>query len=133
MILGVGLDLVEVDRFGRAVERHGEGFLEEILTADEIRARRGSSRFLPSCAAAFAVKEALVKALGTGKRGSLSWREIEVGADPRGPTVALHGAAAEAAARIGVRSIRPAVAIARRHVAAWVVLEGPSPGGGSGN
>lgn len=130
MILGVGLDLAEVDRFGRALERHGEDFLLEILSAGELEARRGSSRFLPSCAAAFAVKEALFKALGTGKRGSLTWQEIEVAADPVDPAVTLHGAAAALAARMGVRAIRAAVATGRRHVAATVVLEGAAPGGG---
>jgi len=130
MILGVGLDLAEVDRFERALERQGEDFLEEVLSAGEIGARRGSSRFLPSCAAAFAVKEALVKALGTGKRGSLTWQEIEVAADPVGPAVTLHGEAAAAAARLGVRAIHAAVATGCRHVAATVVLEGAARDGG---
>jgi holo-[acyl-carrier protein] synthase len=127
MILGVGVDLVEVGRLERAVSRHGEEFLAEILIDAEIDRFRRSTRFLPACAAAFAAKEALVKALGTGKAGGLSWRDLEVSGSPARPRIALAGVAARVAADMGVRRVHLGLARAGAHVAAMVVLEGASP------
>lgn len=99
--LSTGVDLVEIDRFKDAVERHGERFLGRIFTERE-RAEVG--RNIPSLAARFAAKEAVSKALGTGI-GPVAWHEIEVlRGEARQPILHLHGEAARLAASLGLRS-----------------------------
>lgn len=127
MILGVGVDLVEVGRLERAVSRHGEGFLEEILDRREIDRFRRSSRFLPACAAAFAAKEALFKALGTGRAGLVSWLDAEMAGSVTDPRIVLRGETARAAAGLGVCRVFLSLARAGNLAAAMVVLEGSPP------
>ncbi|MFH1264005.1 MAG: holo-ACP synthase [Pseudomonadota bacterium] len=120
MVLGIGIDLVEVRQIRRAVARD-RGFLPEILTETEIKRCRRSSSFLPSSATTFAAKEALFKALGTGKRGKMSWHDIEVTHRP--PGVVLSGATKKRAEELGVSGIHVAVTSKNERAAAVVVLE----------
>ncbi len=97
--LSTGIDLIEIDRIAKAVDRFGDRFLNRIYTAREIRYSR---RRIPELAVRFAAKEAVTKALGTGLRG-VGWREIEVISDRRGkPHILLHGGAAARAEKIGL-------------------------------
>jgi len=139
------MDLVEVGRLERAVSRHGEGFLTEILNQREIDRFRLSSRFLPACAAAFAAKEALFKALGTGRIGLVSWLDAEMTGSTgsarfmgsarstrsTAPVAAsrfdLRGETARIAARLGVCRVFLSLARTDRLAAAMVVLEGSPP------
>jgi holo-[acyl-carrier protein] synthase len=127
MILGVGLDVVEVDRVERAVSRQGEMFLEEILNRAEVDRARRSARFCLACAAAFAAKEALLKAVGTGRAGTISWRDMEVVGSLRTPRIVLGGETARVAARLGVSRVSLGLAHAGGLAAAMVVLEGAPP------
>jgi holo-[acyl-carrier protein] synthase len=79
MIVGIGVDIVEVARIARALEHYGERFLERVFTEEERRycERFGSGRAL-HYAARFAAKEAFSKAIGTGMRGICRWRDIGV-------------------------------------------------------
>ena len=87
-MLSVGVDITDIVRIERAIERWGERFLRRIYTPDELAYCRGRVREL---AARFAAKEAISKALGTGMVG-VAWREMEVVVDRRGkPLVRLHG------------------------------------------
>ncbi len=98
-MLSVGVDIVEIPRIHRAVERWGDRFLTRIYTEAEARYCRGR---IPELAARFAAKEAISKALGTGIVG-ISWVEMEVLADRRGkPIVRLHGNALERARVLGL-------------------------------
>ena len=106
MILGSGIDIVEIGRIHESVERYGERFLNRIFTAAEqaycLRKRRADESF----AARFAAKEAGAKALGTGMSRGVHWLEIEVSREPGGrPTLTFHGRAAEIAARMGVAHV----------------------------
>ncbi len=99
-MLATGVDLVEVARIARVLERHGERFLQRVFTESEIRYARGNA---PELAARFAAKEAVAKALGVGVRllspGGIAWKEAEVCNDGRGrPYVKLHGRAQALAA-----------------------------------
>jgi len=135
MILGLGVDLVEVARFERQRSRHGPGFLDEILLASELERCRRTPRPNSSYAAHFAAKEALFKALGTGKSGRLSWHDLEVvvPGDRGAPALALGGEAARAAAEMGVDDVRLSLATTARHAIAMVVLAGrPGQRGMSG-
>jgi holo-[acyl-carrier protein] synthase len=89
-MLRTGVDIVEIERIGEAVERWGDRFFNRIFTAGELKYARGR---WPQLAGRFAAKEAVMKALGTGVRG-VSWREIEVAREPgQAPSVVLHGRA----------------------------------------
>ena len=101
-VLGVGTDLVDVDRVRRALERR-PGLRSRLFTDDEWAYAERHRDPHPHLAARFAAKEAVMKALGRGM-SSMSFAEIEVCRDEQGaPSVALHGAAASVAAESGVR------------------------------
>lgn len=106
MLVGTGIDAVEVERIARAIERFGDRFLERIFTTDEIaycRARAGAAE---SFAARFAAKEAGAKALGTGIQHGVSWKELEVRRLPgQRPTLHLSGRASTIAGQLGVRHV----------------------------
>lgn len=96
----VGIDAVEPARLARTIARWDERFLSRVFTPAERALCQGR---VTSLAARFAAKEAVAKALGTGV-GLVAWRDIEVLANERGrPVLFLHGAAAERAARLGLR------------------------------
>ena len=104
VVLGHGVDLVEVARIDRMLQEHGERFLERVYTAAEADyARAGGRRMGERLAARFAVKEAAMKALGTGWRSGIAWTDAEVvhGADGA-PTLRVHGQLAERAAVAGI-------------------------------
>jgi holo-[acyl-carrier protein] synthase len=94
MILGIGSDLVDIRRIARVVERHGERFLGRIFTANErARAERRADR-VATYAKRFAAKEACAKALGTGLRHGVFWRDMGVVNLASGrPTMRLTGGA----------------------------------------
>jgi holo-[acyl-carrier protein] synthase len=104
--LSIGADLVEIDRIGRAVERHGARFLRRVYTAAELAACGAdvphAAPRVASLAARWAAKEAVAKALGTGI-GQVTWQEIEVLQDGAGcPGLQLHGNAARLAEARGL-------------------------------
>ena len=119
MILGVGSDLIDVRRIERTIERHGERFLARIFTATERAKADGRARRAETYAKRFAAKEACAKALGTGLRAGVFWRDMGVVNLPSGrPTMRLTG---EALARLN--AITPADCEARIDVT--VTDEGP--------
>lgn len=104
---GLGLDLVDLDRFRRALERGGEAFLRRIFTAAERAecARRPDPA--PHLAARFAAKEAAMKALGTGWTRGVAFLDLEVRSDgARPPSLEVRGRAAEVLAEQGFRGLR---------------------------
>src|SRR5262245_17154238 len=94
MILGVGSDLTDCRRIERTIERHRERFLERISTASERPKAEGRARRAETYAKRFAAKEACAKALGTGLRAGVFWRDMGVVNLPSGrPTMTLTGGA----------------------------------------
>src|SRR5215472_9162401 len=92
MILGIGIDIIEVDRIAASYEKFGERFLNRILHPAEIAYCLTHKRPAPFLAARFAAKEAISKAFGTGIGAQLGWRDMEVGRKESGePFVILHG------------------------------------------
>lgn len=92
MIRSVGVDLVEVDRVQKAVERWGDRFLRRVYTGAEIEYCFRKGEKYRSLAARFAAKEAVMKALGTGWKRGVRWVDIEVVRRPgAAPEIALHG------------------------------------------
>lgn len=125
MIVGTGVDLAEVPRIRKAIERYGERFIERIFTPREIAyVERKANRF-ERYAGRFAAKEAGMKAIGTGWRRGVRWRDFEVANLPSGkPTLLLHGEAAQIADRMGVKSISLSVTHTAELGMAHVILEG---------
>ncbi len=104
MLVGTGIDVVEIGRIAGAIERYGERFLRRIFTAGEIAYCRRKRNYAESFAARFAAKEAGAKALGTGIQRGVAWIEIEVRREPgERPTLHFSGRALERAERMGVR------------------------------
>jgi holo-[acyl-carrier protein] synthase len=126
LIVGTGVDLAEIDRLARALDRsHGSRFLRRVFTDGEQRycEGRGRSR-VESYAARFAAKEAVMKALGVGWGRHASWREIEVvRARGEGPRIVLCGRALETARRRGIERLSLALSHAGGMAIAFVVAE----------
>ncbi len=92
MILGTGIDLIEVERIRSSYQRFGERFLNRILRPSEIAYCLGHKDPAPHLAARFAAKEAISKAFGTGIGAELSWQDMEILRKDSGePYVVLHG------------------------------------------
>ncbi len=126
--MGVGLDIVEVERVADALTRHGERFLERVFLAGEQVPGRGGRTWLQRLAGRFAAKEAVLKALGTGLR-RCRWRDVEVVRSPSGrPTVRLHGALAERAGELGVTEVLVSISHGRRYAVAVAVAVGVAVG-----
>lgn len=113
MIIGVGSDLCDIRRIENSLKRFGERFIQRIYTEGErMRSERRPGIRGPSYARRFAAKEACAKALGTGFRKGVFWRDLEVVNLPSGqPTMRLHGNAAER-----LKAITPAGCEAFIHV-----------------
>lgn len=124
MIVGIGIDLVEVARLKRLLEEHGERARDRLFTPAELElaARSGSPH--ETLAARFAAKEAAMKALGTGWSGGVGFRDVEVGRDASGaPTLALSGVAVARAKELGVSRLHVSLTHTRDHAQAIVILE----------
>jgi holo-[acyl-carrier protein] synthase len=97
MIIGIGNDMIDIRRVERTIERYGERFLERVFTDTERRKSDGRAMRAASYAKRFAAKEACAKALGTGFRQGVFWRDMGVVNLPSGrPTLELTGGAARA-------------------------------------
>ena len=105
-ILGHGIDLIECRRIAKVYENHGERFLNRVLTpAEQVRARqyRDPITFI---AGRWAAKEAILKMIGTGWRGQISWTDMEILPDELGrPVVTLAGETGRRAAQMGVQRV----------------------------
>ncbi|MGB2933631.1 MAG: holo-ACP synthase [Methyloceanibacter sp.] len=101
MILGLGNDIIDIRRVERTIERYGERFLSRVFTDTERRKSEGRTARAASYAKRFAAKEACAKALGTGFRQGVFWRDMGVVNLPSGrPTLELSGGAARMLAEL---------------------------------
>ena len=124
MIAGIGIDQAEVDRIREAIERHGRRFIERVFTDKEIAYAEQKANRYERYAARFAAKEAGMKAIGTGWKRGVRWRDFEVTNLPSGrPTLQLHGAAATIADSLGVRAIALSITHTAQQATAIVILE----------
>jgi holo-[acyl-carrier protein] synthase len=116
----VGVDIIEIERIQWIVDRWGQRFLHRIYTEAELDLCRNR---VPELAARFAGKEAVMKALGTGRRG-LSWRDIEILPNRRrAPLVFLHGRARRRARKLGIGELAISLSHSRDYAVASVVGE----------
>jgi holo-[acyl-carrier protein] synthase len=124
MIVGLGLDIAEVDRIEAAIVRRGAAFLERLYTPGEVAYCESHKDKFERYAARFAAKEAAMKALGTGWSRGVRWRDIEVAREPSGkPTLRLEGVAQQIAKRMGVKTISLSITHSGNLALAQVIFE----------
>lgn len=117
-MLAVGVDILEVERMARGIERYGDRFCDRFFTAREQEQCGGRAA---SLAGRFAVKEAVSKALGTGI-GDVAWKDIEIISDHRGrPELVLHGSAARLATQNGLAEWAVSVSHTKTHAVGMAV------------
>jgi holo-[acyl-carrier protein] synthase len=124
LILGMGVDIAEVDRIQAAIERHGEPFLRRVFTAAEREYCQQFKNKYERYAGRFAAKEAAMKALGTGWRRGVRWVDFEVVRESSGrPTIRLDGEAAKIANQIGVQRVSLSITHTAEQALAQVIFE----------
>jgi holo-[acyl-carrier protein] synthase len=122
MVIGIGLDLIELARVERLLARHGERFLRRILTPVECEGMRGDP--VAYVASRLACKEAAFKALGTGWGMGVTWKQVEILRMASGaPQVCFHGTAQRRLAQWGRVAAHVTLTHTRDHAAAVVVIE----------
>ena len=125
MILGMGMDIEEIPRVREVMERHRERFLRRVFTAGEITYCSQHKHPELRYAARFAAKEATMKALGTGWRDGVAWKQIEIANLPSGkPTIQLDGKALEIFRSLGGTSVAVTLSHTQQVAAATVIIEG---------
>ena len=124
MIVGSGVDMVEIGRIAAILARYGDRFCQRVYLPGEILYCRGKRNSAESFAVRFAAKEAAAKALGTGIQAGIGWRDIEVVRMPSGrPLLLFHGRAAAVAGKLGVRNAAISLTHSRTQALAQVLLE----------
>ena len=125
MILGVGIDIIEVSRIESSYARFGDRFIQRILLPEEIRYCLSHKAPGPFLAARFAAKEAISKAFGTGIGAQLGWQDMEVGRKESGePFVILHHKGTELMAARNATALRISLSHTQNYAAAVAILEG---------
>ena len=125
MILGIGIDIIEVSRIQSSHERFGERFLNRILLPNEISYCLSYKTPGPFLAVRFAAKEAISKAFGTGIGAQLGWQDMEVGRKESGePFVILHERGRKLLQARGGRSVLISLSHTQNYAAAVAVPEG---------
>jgi len=115
-ILGHGVDLVETSRIARVCERHGQRFLDRILTPAEQRHARQFADAVTFISGRWAAKEAILKVIGTGWRGKISWTDMEILPDKLGqPHVRLSGETERLAKQLGIERVLVSITHTRDH------------------
>ena len=123
-VVGIGIDIVEVERVADVIHRHGERFLNRVFTPREIAYCRTRKRYSEHFAARWAAKEAALKALRLAFEGAVSWRDMEVVTGKMGaPSLKLHGAAAHLARKQGISRVHLSISHVAPLAVACVVAE----------
>ena len=125
VVLGVGIDLVEITRIKRAIERWGTRFEKRVFTVLEIDYCSQAEIRFQRFAARFAAKEAALKALGTGLIGDMRWHDVEVISCSSGqPHLQLSGSVANVANQMGVSQTLLSLSHTENYAIANVILLG---------
>jgi holo-[acyl-carrier protein] synthase len=124
MILGTGVDIVEIDRLRKIIERQKDRFLSRVFTPEEQRFCNLHRDPAPHYAARFAAKEAVFKALGTGWAKGVTWMDVEVLREGQeAPRLALKGHALEVGEQLGARRYHLSLSHSENYAIATVILE----------
>lgn len=124
MIVGIGVDIVDVARVQGLLERYRDRFAQRVFTDAENRYASGSVKSAERLAGRFAVKEAVLKAFGTGKSQGILWRDVETVRGPRGkPKVQLHGNAQKYLKSLKADQVHVSISHDGDKAVAFVVIE----------
>jgi holo-[acyl-carrier protein] synthase len=124
MILGTGIDIIEVARIASSFEKFGDRFVNRILLPGEIAYSLSHRNPAPFLAVRFAAKEAVSKAFGTGIGGQLGWQDIEIRHQESGePFVVLHGKGPELFEGRGAKKLHVSLSHTEHYAAATAILE----------
>lgn len=124
MIIGTGVDLVEIDRFRKVIERLKDRFILRVFTANEQQFCNEHRDPVPHFAVRFAAKEALFKALGTGWAKGVTWLDVEVRRERQdAPTMVLRGEAQRLSASMGASKVHLSLSHSDQWAIATVILE----------
>jgi holo-[acyl-carrier protein] synthase len=125
MIVGLGIDIAEVNRIESAIRRYGQRFLQRVFTEAEIGYCQSKANSFERFAGRFAAKEAAMKAIGTGWKRGVAWRDFEVVREPSGrPILRFSGVAAGFAERLGMKRALVSITHSSTQAIAQVILEG---------
>ena len=123
MIVGLGTDIIEVDRIARLIARHGEAFTHRVFTPAERAHCDKHKASAQNYAGRWAAKEAAMKALGTGFAPPVGWHDVEILPRPSGaPTLSLTGGAADVLQDRGGTSALVTISHCRAYATATVIL-----------
>jgi holo-[acyl-carrier protein] synthase len=124
-VVGIGTDIVECLRIAQMIERHGELFITRVYTTHEIQYCQSRKQATQHFAGRWAAKEAILKALGTGWRRGISWRDVEVRNEPGGrPTVAFRGGARDVVEKMKITEMLISISHCRSHATAYALALG---------
>ncbi len=124
-VLGIGTDITECLRIARMIERHGELFSDRGYTPEEVRYCQSRRQSTQHFTGRWAAKEAVLKALGTGWRRGISWRDVEIRNEPGGrPVVALRGGLRDLVQQLGVVELLVSISHCRSHATAYAIALG---------
>ena len=124
-IVGIGTDIAECARIEKMLQRHGAHFLEHVFTDREIHYSSTKKRSSEHFAGRWAAKEAVLKALGTGWIGGISWKDVEVVNEIGGrPKIVLHGGASKIAEQLGITDLQISISHCTSYAIAYAVAVG---------
>jgi holo-[acyl-carrier protein] synthase len=124
MILGTGVDIVEIVRFRKILDRSKERFIQRVFTPGEQEFCLAHHDPAPYFAVRFAAKEAVFKALGTGWAKGVTWLDVEVQRqNPEAPVIVLHGEARKLSAMKGARFVHLSLSHTENWAVATAILE----------
>jgi len=124
-IIGIGTDITECLRIAKMIERHGDLFINRVYTPAEIRYCQTRKQTTEHFTGRWAAKEAVLKALGTGWRRGISWRDVEVLNEPSGrPLVRVHGGVRDVVEQLGVTSLQVSISHCHTHATALAIATG---------
>ncbi len=130
MIFGIGVDIVQITRIEKAMEKHGDKFAKKILSETEFKEyleyeSQAANKKINFLAKHFAAKEAFAKALGTGFRDGLTLKQIQLSHNKTGqPVLIITGRAKQKIDKLNIRHYHVSLSDERDHVVAFVTLEG---------
>ena len=124
VIYGIGIDIIEVSRIEKQISSERKRFREILFSENEIKYCDDKKSKAQNYAARFAAKEAFLKAIGTGLRDGLNWKNIEILNDELGkPEIVLHGKAKKIIKENGISNINVSLSHLKETAVAVVILE----------
>ncbi|MBN2218010.1 MAG: holo-ACP synthase [Pirellulales bacterium] len=126
-VIGIGTDITECLRIAKMIDRHADLFISRVYTPREIHYCQTRKQSTEHFTGRWAAKEAVLKALGTGWRRGIAWRDIEVLNEPDGrPIVHIHGGLKRIVEQLGITRLQVSISHCHTHAIAMAIATGPN-------